>query len=274
VLGREAILNVHSRGKPLADDVALKKIALRTPGFSGADLANAMNEAALLAAREGKSLIDQHHLEEAVEKVLAGPERKSRRLLEKERKRVAYHESGHALVAFFCPNADPVAKITIIPRGRAALGYTLQLPEEERFLLTKSALLDKICVSMGGRAAEEIVLGEVSSGAQNDLEVATEMARGMVARFGMSDDIGPMAITMETSPYIRMPWAQQQVNVSQELSSSIDNEVKRILMAQDHRARSILTENKEILEKVAERLLQVEVMNAEEFQEIIKNKSI
>ena len=272
VLGREAILKVHSRGKPLSSNVDLKNIALRTPGFSGADLANTMNEAALLAAREGKDEIAQHHLEEAVEKVLAGPERKSRRLLERERKRVAYHETGHALVAYFCPNADPVAKITIIPRGKAALGYTLQLPEEEQFLLTKSAILDKICVSMGGRVAEEIILGEVSSGAQNDLEVATEMARGMVTRFGMSEDIGPMALSRETTPYLRMPWSQQQANVSPELSSLIDKEVKKILSAQDKRARNILTENKKILERVAERLLQVEVLNAEEFEKIIKNE--
>jgi cell division protease FtsH len=257
---------------PIDDKVKASLIARGTPGFSGADLANAMNEAALLAAREGKDEIIQHHLEEAVEKVLAGPERKSRRLLEKGRKRVAYHETGHALVAYFCPNADPVAKITIIPRGKAALGYTLQLPEEEQFLLTKSAILDKICVSMGGRVAEEIILGEVSSGAQNDLEVATEMARGMVTRFGMSEDIGPMALSRETTPYLRTPWGQEQANVSPELSSHIDKEIKKILSAQDERARNILTKNKKILERVAEKLLQVEVLNAEEFEEIIKNE--
>jgi len=271
VQGREAILQVHSRGKPLSPDVNIRDIARRTPGFSGADLANAMNEAALLAAREGSEKILQRHLEEAVEKVLAGPERKSRRLLEKERRRVAFHEAGHALVAKFCPNAPPVAKISIIPRGRAALGYTLQIPEEEQYLMTRSELLDKICVSMGGRIAEEVVLGEISSGAQNDLEMATEIARSMVCRFGMSDAIGPMVLTREQNPFLRMPYLPQEVKaLGPELAAKVDEEVQRILTEQEARARSILTENRMTLEKVAERLLAVEVMTAEEFQDLVK----
>lgn len=271
VQGREAILQVHSRGKPLSPDVNIRDIARRTPGFSGADLANAMNEAALLAAREGSEKILQRHLEEAVEKVLAGPERKSRRLLEKERRRVAFHEAGHAIVAKFCPNAPPVAKISIIPRGRAALGYTLQIPEEEQYLMTRSELLDKICVSMGGRIAEEVVLGEISSGAQNDLEMATEIARSMVCRFGMSDAIGPMVLTREQNPFLRMPYLPQEVKaLGPELAAKVDEEVQRILTEQEARARSILTENRMTLEKVAERLLAVEVMTAEEFQDLVK----
>ncbi len=268
VQGREAILKVHCRGKPLAPDVDLKGIALRTPGFSGADLANIVNEAALLAAKEGAKQITQAHFEAAVEKVFAGPERKSRRLGEKERKRVAYHESGHALVAFHCPNAAPVAKISIIPRGKAALGYTLQLPEEERYLMTKNELLDKICVSLGGRAAEEVVFKEISSGAQNDLEVATEMARGMVCRFGMSDKIGPVALTRETSPFLRVPGMPEQQNISPELQAEVDSEVRRVLREQYERALSIIRDHRKALETVSSRLLVEEVMSADEFKKL------
>ena len=271
VKGREAILKVHSRNKPLATDIDLKKIALRTPGFSGADLANIMNEAALLAARQGAKEITQVHIEASVEKVFAGPERKSRRLGEKERTRVACHESGHALVAFYCPNAPPVAKISIIPRGKAALGYTLQLPEEERFLITKSEILDKICVSLGGQAAEEIVLGEISSGAQNDLELATEMARSMVCRFGMNEKLGPMALSRETSPFLRMPGMPQPTDaMSSELASEVDREVRRILSDQNNRAKKIIEEHRGTLEKVAESLLVQEVMNENEFRRLIE----
>jgi len=274
VEGREAILKVHARGKPLAPDVDLRKIALRTPGFSGADLANLMNEAALLAARHEATMIDQAHLEDAVEKVMAGPERKSRRLGEKERRRVAYHEAGHALVAFYCPNAPPVTKISIIPRGKAALGYTLQLPEEEHFLLTKSELEDKICVSLGGRIAEEVVLGEVSSGAQNDLEVATEIARSMVCRFGMSKEVGPLALTRETSPYLKMPgFGEQTRQMSPELMSKVDKEVSLILESEQQRAREIVENHKEVLMRVAEKRLGQEVMSEEEFKGLVLNEN-
>ncbi len=271
VNGREAILKVHARGKPLADDVDFRSIALRTPGFSGADLANVMNEAALLAAREGADNITQAHLEAAVERVLTGPERKSRRLGEKERKRVAYHEAGHALVAYYSPNAAPVSKISIIPRGKAALGYTLQLPEEERYLMTRSELLDRICVSLGGRAAERIFLGETSSGAQNDLEIATEMARSMVTRFGMSDEVGPVALARETSPFLKIPgYSQQQEPMSPELASLVDKEVKKVLSEQDARARHIIESHKKSLQRVAEQLLKIEVMNADEFKKLVE----
>ncbi len=270
IQGRVAILKVHSRNKPLAEDVDLKQIAMRTPGFSGADLANVMNEAALLAARAGMDQITQPFLEEAVEKVLAGPERKSHRLGEKERSRVAYHEAGHALVASKCPDAPPVAKISIIPRGRAALGYTLQLPEEELYLITKTEILDKICVSLGGRCAEKLIFGEVSSGAQNDLEVATEMARSMVCRFGMSDEVGPMALSKETSPFLKIRGVpQQRETMSPELASKVDKEVRRILTQQETRATQILEQNQDSLKRVAQKLLTDEVMSAEEFKKIV-----
>jgi len=271
VRGREAILKVHARGKPLAPDVDLKKIALRTPGFSGADLANIMNEAALLAARRRSSSIEQKHIEEAAEKVLAGPERRSRRLGEKERTRVAYHEAGHALVAFYCPQAPPVAKISIIPRGKAALGYTLQLPEEEQYLLTKKELEDKICVSLGGRTAEKVVFETISSGAQNDLEIATKIARSMVCRFGMSEAIGPMALGREPSPFLNVPGLEDQtIQMSPELMAKVDQEVRNILEKEEKRAKEIIIQHRDALKRVAERLLVQEVMNEDEFKNIVK----
>ncbi len=267
--GREAILKVHARNKPLADDVDLKAIAQRTPGFSGADLANAVNEAALLAARRGADIIAQRDFEEAVEKILAGPERKSRRLGDEERRRVAVHEAGHALVAINCPNAPPVAKISIIPRGKAALGYTMQLPDEDRFLVTKGEIEDKICVALGGSAAERLLLGEVSSGAQNDLENATELAKGMVCRFGMSELVGPRVLTRETSQFLKGPFISSETDtLSPELAAKVDKEVDRILEEQMRRAEEILSANKEALERVAEELLVNEVMSAEEFRRL------
>ncbi len=190
MVGREAILKVHCRGKPLADGVDLRKIAQGTPGFSGADLANAVNEAALLAARRMSRAITQKDLEEAIEKVVAGPERKSRRLDEQGKRRVAYHEVGHALVAAYSKHADPVHKISIVPRGRAALGYTLQLPTDDQFLLTRAELLDRMKGLLGGRASEEVVFSEVSTGAENDLEHATTLARRMVCLYGMGESVG------------------------------------------------------------------------------------
>jgi len=271
IIGREAILVVHARNKPLSKDIDLKSIALRTPGFSGADLANVVNEAALLAARDGKTEISNKYMEDAVEKVLAGPERKSRRLTEKERKRVAYHEAGHAVVAFYCPDAHPVAKISIIPRGKAALGYTLQLPEEERYLVTKNELLDRICVSLGGRAAEKAIFEELSTGAQNDLEVSTEIARGMICRFGMSEKIGPVALTRDTIPYLRNPFQNSHTEgLSPDLVSEIDKEVKRIMTEQEFRAIDILNHHKEKLANVAETILKTEIMNADEFKLIME----
>ena len=200
--GREAILKIHVRDKPLDDDVDLHRIAQATPGFSGADLANAMNEAALLAARRRRTMIRQQDIDEAVEKVVAGPERKSRRLIEKDKRRVAYHEVGHALVAAYSEHADPVRKISIVPRGRAALGYTLQLPTGDQFLLSRSELIDRIRGLLGGRAAEEIIFGEVTTGAENDLEHATALARQMVGLFGMSESIGLAHVGQKQNPFL------------------------------------------------------------------------
>ena len=191
LIGREAVLAVHAKSVKLATEVSLKVIAKRTPGFSGADLANVINEAALLAARHNKNFVGMEELESSIDRVIAGPERKSRIMSDVEKKTVAFHESGHTLVAALLPNTDPVHKVSIIPRGTAALGYTMQLPMEDKYLTSESEILDTLCVLLGGRAAEELVLHEISTGAQNDLEKASQLARNYVCRFGMSKRLGP-----------------------------------------------------------------------------------
>ncbi len=268
--GREAILKIHTRGKPLADDVNLRKIAQATPGFSGADLANAMNEAALLAARRRSPRITQHDLEEAVEKVVAGPERKSRRLLEEEKKRVAYHEVGHALVAAYSKYADPVHKISIVPRGRAALGYTLQLPADDQFLLSRSALIDRIKGLLGGRSAEEVVFNEVSTGAENDLDRATALARQMVCLYGMSESVGLMHCGQRQDPFfMNSPDGSFQRDCSEQTAREIDTEVKKLLDSAHEEARRILTEHRDQLERVTQELLKHESLDAEQFNRLI-----
>src|SRR5436309_14267980 len=228
--GREAILKVHTRGKPLAEEVNLRAVARGTPGFSGADLANAVNEAALLAARRHARVIHQLDLEEAVEKVVAGPERKSRRLTEELKRRVAYHEVGHALVAAYSKHADPVHKISIIPRGRAALGYTLQLPAEDQFLMTRSELLDRIRSALGGRAAEEVIFNDVTTGAENDLERVTAVARQMICLFGMSEAVGLARCVQRNNPlYLGATDGVFQRDCSEKTAEQIDAEVKRLL---------------------------------------------
>jgi cell division protease FtsH len=268
--GREAILRIHSRGKPLADSVDLHRIAQATPGFSGADLANATNEAALLAARRGANRISQADLEEAVEKVVAGPERRSRRLVEEEKRRVAYHEVGHALVAAYSKFADPVHKISIVPRGRAALGYTLQLPLDEQFLMSRSALVDKIKGMLGGRAAEEIVFNETTTGAENDLERATALAQQMICMFGMSDRIGLLHCGQRQNPaYLGTPYEEMQRNCSEETAREIDLEVKRLLDEGYDEAKKILTAHRDQLDLVAKELLQKESLDAAAFQALV-----
>jgi cell division protease FtsH len=270
--GREAILRIHSRDKPLGPDVDLRRIAQATPGFSGADLANAMNEAALLAARRDATRISQGDLEEAVEKVVAGPERKSRRLLEEEKRRVAFHEVGHALVAAYSKYADPVHKISIVPRGRAALGYTLQLPVDEQFLLSRSALLDRIKGLLGGRAAEEVVYGEVTTGAENDLERATALARQMVCMFGMSDRVGLVHCGQRQNPFFLTggpPEGPIQRDCSEETARQIDEEVKKILDQAYADAKQILTEHRDQLERVAAELLKKESLDAQAFNALL-----
>src|SRR6185369_15516624 len=268
--GREAILRVHSRSKPLAKDIDLRRIAQATPGFSGADLANAINEAALLAARRNAKEIIQRDLDEAVEKVVAGPERKSRRLREEEKRRVAYHEAGHALVAAYSPGADPVHKISVIPRGRAALGYTLQLPIDDQFLMTRSQLLDRIRGMLGGRAAEEVVYGEVTTGAENDLEHATALARQMVCIFGMSESVGLVRCAQrQNGTYLPGIDGTFQRDCSERTAQGIDEEVKKILDAAYRQAKTILETNREQLELVTRKLLESETLDAPTFNRLI-----
>jgi cell division protease FtsH len=268
--GREAILRVHARGKPLGPDADLRKIGQSTPGFSGADLANAINEAALLAARRGSRQITQKDLEDAVEKVVAGPERRSRRLNEDERRRVACHEVGHALVAAFCPHADPLHKISIVPHGRAALGYTMHLPADERFLMSRSALLDQIKGLLGGRAAEEVVYGEVTTGAENDLEKATAMARQMVCMYGMSDSVGLVHCGQRQNPFL--PVAADgsfQRDCSEHTAETIDREVKDLLDRAYAEAKSILTAHRDKLERIAQVLLTRETLDRQAFEQLL-----
>jgi cell division protease FtsH len=268
--GREAILRVHVRGKPLAKDTDLRRIAQATPGFSGADLANAINEAALHAARRHATEISQKDLEDAVEKVVAGPERKSRRLREEEKRRVAYHEAGHALVAAFSPGADPVHKISVIPRGRAALGYTLQLPADDQFLMTRSQLLDRIRGMLGGRAAEEVSFGEVTTGAENDLEHATALARQMVCIFGMSKSVGlARCAQRQNGAFMAGMDGTFQRDCSERTAQEIDEEVKKILDESYSQAKTILIEHRQQLELVTRKLLELETLDAGTFNSLL-----
>jgi cell division protease FtsH len=267
--GREAILKVHAKDKPLGDDVDLRRIAQATPGFSGADLANALNEAALLAARHQSETIQQRDLEEAIEKVVAGPERKSRRLNEEEKRHVAFHEVGHALVAAFSEGADPVHKISIVPRGRAALGYTMQLPMEDQFLMTRSELLGKIRGLLGGRAAEELVLGEVTTGAENDLERATAFARQMVCIFGMSEKIGLAHCAQRQTTFLGGLENLPQRDCSEQTAREVDEEVKMLLDRVYSEAKEILSVHRSELERVARELLKRETLNTTTFYHLI-----
>jgi len=266
--GRLAILKIHSRGKPLFDDVNLQVIAQRTPGFSGADLANLMNEAALLAARRNKSKVGMNELEEAIDKVIAGPERRSRLLTEREKELIAYHETGHALVTKFLPNADQVHRISIIPRGMA-LGYTLHLPTEDRHLLTRGELLDKVVTALGGRAAEEIIFDESTTGAQNDLEVVTEIARRMVTEFGMSEELGPLTFGKRHGQVFLGRDLVESRDYSEQVAFMIDREVRKIVEECYERAKDILIKNKEILIRVANLLKEKETIEAEEFNTLV-----
>jgi cell division protease FtsH len=267
--GRLAILGVHARNKPLGASVQLRRIAQATPGFSGADLANTLNEAALLAARRGSEAIEQRDLEEAIEKVVAGPERKGRRLKPAEKRRVAYHEAGHALVAAHSPGADPVHKISIVPRGRAALGYTLQLPAEDTFLQTRSELLGRIRGLLGGRAAEELILGEVSSGAQNDLERATALARQMVAVLGMSSRVGLTSCLQRPGSFLAAADSAGQRDCSEQTAREIDEEVRQILELAYTEAKELLAAYRTDLERVTAELLRHETLDAGTFYQLI-----
>ena len=272
--GRLAILKLHVKNKPLAHDVELRRIAQQTPGLSGADLANVINEAALLAARHHATQIGQKDLEDAVDKVVAGPERKSRRLGEAEKRRVAFHEVGHALVAAYTKHADPIHKITIVPHGQAALGYTLQLPSEEHYLMSRSMLLDKLRSQLGGRAAEESVLGDVSTGAENDLRQATTLARQMVAMFGMSEVVGLAHCAQRQNPFMaHMPDGMLQRDCSEETAREIDQEVKKLLDQAYAEAKNLLREHRHQLDLVAEELLRRETLDGKTFQRLIQQDS-
>ena len=275
VKGREAILLVHARNVKLAPSVDLHVLAARTPGMAGADLANIINEAALLAARKGKDAVEMSDLEEAVDRVVGGLERKSRVLSEKERDIVAHHEIGHALVASSLPNADPVHKVTIIPRGVAALGATYQLPLEDRYLLTRSELEDRIAVLLGGRVAEEIIYGEVSTGAHNDLERGTEMARLMVMQYGMSEQLGPMTFGGgQQSMFLRGSGLSQEREYSEESARRIDGETRAIIDRIYDRVRDLLTTRKRVLVEAAAELKLKETLEGDRLRELLAGEPV
>ena len=274
VKGREEILKVHMKDKVFADDVDVGVLARRTPGLVGADLANLVNEAALLAARHGKDKIGMDDLEEGIERVMAGPERKSRILNDRERKIIAYHETGHAIVAKVLPGADPVHKISIIPRGHAALGYTLQLPEEDRFLMSKSELMNRISIMLSGRVSEEIVFNDVTSGAANDLERATQTARQMVTQLGMSETIGLVKLGNKREEIFLGRDISEDRNYSEQIAYKIDLEVKAIIDECYENAKEILTSRRALMDKIADVLLEREVIDAEEFDRLMKEGTI
>jgi cell division protease FtsH len=267
--GREAILKVHARGKRLAPGVDLRRLAQATAGFSGADLANVLNEAALLAARHEAHEIAQADLENAVEKVVAGPERKSRRLTEEQKRRVACHEVGHALVAAYSPDADPVRKITIIPHGHAALGYTMQVPAEDQFLLSRAELLTRLRGMLGGRASEELEYGDLTTGAQNDLEHATALARQMICLYGMSEKVGMANCAQRTPAYLPGQPLQLQRDCSEQTARDIDEEVKRLLDNSYAEAKELLTAHRADLQRVVAELLKRETLDGETLYKLI-----
>ncbi len=270
--GREMILRVHTRGVKLAPDVDMGSIAARTAGFVGADLANLVNEAALLAARKGEAAVGTQDFDEAADRIVGGLERKTRVMNAMEKETVAYHEAGHALVAESRPHADRVSKISIIPRGIAALGYTQQLPTEDRYLLKRAELFDRLDVLLGGRVAEEIIYGDISTGAQNDLERATDMARMMVTQYGMSEQLGLVTFEHARSSFLSVPGYTQR-NYSERTAQTIDDEVHRILADGHVRVRETLTQRRETLEALAKLLLEKEVVDREALNKLLGTKT-
>jgi cell division protease FtsH len=267
--GREQILRIHSKNVKIASDVDLRVIAARTAGFAGADLANLVNEAALLAARADKTMVGAKDFENAIDRLIAGLEKK-RVMSPREREIVAYHESGHAIVATVLPDLDPVHKISIVQRGFGALGYTMQLPLEDRYLMTRKDLLSQLAVLLGGRTAEEIALGEISTGAQNDLQRATDIARAMVTEFGMSDTLGAVNYDgNKRARFLDFPMPQERGMYGEETAQKIDGEIKRILTDAHDSARQILTDHRSKLESVTRRLLEIEVMEGEELRQLL-----
>jgi cell division protease FtsH len=272
--GREKILRLHAKKVTLSPAVDLGVIAAKTPGFVGADLANIVNEAALLAARQGKEAVEMADLDEAIARVIAGLQKKSRIISPKEKQTVAYHESGHAIVAELVPGADPVEKISIIPRGVAALGYTQQLPTEDRYLMTRSELLARIHVLLGGRVAEEIIFGDISTGAQNDLQKATEIARTMVTQFGMSEKVGLVSLEGQRTPLFLPIPTHVPKEYSEETAHLVDIEVKRILSETHEKVTEILIARRQALEDLAKLLLEKEIIERPQLQEILRRRSL
>ena len=271
VRGREQILKVHAKGKPIDESIDFAKLAKLTPGFTGADLANLMNEAALLSARRNKDTISQAEIEEAMERTIAGPERKTRVMTEGERKTIAFHESGHALVGHVLENSDPVHKISIISRGQA-LGYTLQLPTEDHYLETKNGMLDQIAVLLAGRTAEELCCGDITTGASNDLERATKMAREMVTRYGMSEELGTQVFgEAQHQVFLGRDYANHQ-DYSAETAKRIDDEVERIMREAHMRAKNVLSERKDQLKLMEQVLLERETVEGEAVEALLDNK--
>jgi cell division protease FtsH len=270
--GRAKILEVHTRGKPLAKGIDLDNLAAQTPGFTGADLQNLVNEAALLAARQGRREIDHLQLEEGIMRVLAGPEKKTRVMSEKERRITAYHEMGHAIVAHYLEHTDPVHKISVISRGQA-LGYTISLPTEDKFLTTRAELQDTMAMSLGGRAAEELVFDEVTTGASNDLEKVTQTAKQMVMRFGMSDKLGPRVFGHDHGqPFLGREFSSEP-DYSDDVAREIDDEIRRVVEEAHRSARNILDQHKQHLDYVSDILLRRETIEREEFLELLDGKS-
>jgi cell division protease FtsH len=270
VKGREAVLRVHARNKPLADDVKLNVIAQRTTGFSGADLENLLNEAALLAARAGKKKITMEEIDEAIDRVIAGPAKKSRVISEKERKIVAYHEAGHVIVGYYLKNADVVHKVTIVPRGQAG-GYAMMLPKEDRYLATKSELLDRVTGLLGGRVAEEIVFGEISTGASNDFEKATGIVRAMITEYGMSDRLGPMQFGRPQGQVFLGRDLGHEQNYSDKIAYEIDMEMQEMIRSCYNRAKNLLLEKRDKLDLLAQTLLVRETLDEQQIRQLLEH---
>jgi cell division protease FtsH len=271
-MGRKKILEVHTRGKPLAREIDIDALAGQTPGFTGADLSNLVNEAALLAARNGKREITQVELEEGIMRVIAGPEKKTRVMSNKERKITAYHEMGHAIVGHYLPNSDPVHKISVISRGQA-LGYTISLPTEDKFLTTRAELLDTMAMTLGGRAAEEIIFGEVTTGASNDLEKVTATAKQMVMRFGMSEKLGPRVFGHDHGqPFLGREFSAEP-DYSDEIAREIDDEIRRIVESAHIQAKEILTTYRTSLGKLSEILIKRETIEREQFEALLEDQT-
>jgi len=268
--GREDILKVHAKNKPISKEVELVAYARRTPGFTGADLANVLNEAALLSAREGQKTIGNLQIDEAIDRVMAGPQRKSRLMSEEERRVTAYHEAGHALVAYALPHTDPVHKITIMPRGRA-LGYTMVLPDEDKYSTTRNQLLDQLAYSLGGRAAEELIFHDPSTGASNDIEKATALARAMVTQYGMTEAIGAIKLGSDSSqPFMGRDYGHQR-DYSENVAAVVDGEIRTMIENAHQEAFDILALNRTILDEMVIKLLEKETLNKEEIAEIFKH---